>query len=207
MRDENLGVSLADKKRDTTYCVPLALCETRIGSGLAVAEIFDVTVGAEPHVVGEVPAIVIRVLVDHDLIGAPIPSIAEGKVNRSDGEVETAEPEALSTAASNAPHVALAETAIEVAVLPGMIQMIVGIVAAGIVADPFVVGVDVRSVGMAILVDIFWWCRMLFRLGRSRAMRRNVASADAVNGRRRSLRMFFLRESRNRTDEKQGQNS
>ncbi len=112
----------------------------------------------------------IRIFVDHDLIGAPVPAVAEGKVSGSDGEVETAEPEAFSIAAFNAPHVAFAEAAGEVTVLPGMIEMIVRIIAAGIVADPLVVGVDVRSVGVAIFVDVFWWCRMLYRLGWSRAM-------------------------------------
>jgi hypothetical protein len=200
LRYENLEVSLVgQKKRDTSNRVPLALRETRIGTGLAVAEVLDVDIGTKPNVISEVPAIVIRILVDHDLIGAPVPGIAESEVHGSDGEVETAKPEALSIAAGNAPYVALAETAVEVAVLPGMIQVIVRIIGAGIVADPFIVGVNVRSIGMAIFVDVFWWRRMLFRLGGSRAMRWNVATAYAVNGRRRSRRMFFLRESRNRT--------
>jgi hypothetical protein len=166
-----------------------------------------VDVGAKPHVVGEVPAIMIRVLIDYDLIGSPVPAIAEGKVDGSDGEIETAKPESLSIAASNVPYMAFAEATGEVPVLPRMIQMIVGIIAAGIVADPSIVGVNMRSVGMAIFVDVFWWCRMLHGLGWSRSMRRNVAPADAVNRRRRGRRMLFLRESRNRTDQEQGKNS
>ena len=155
---ENFEVCLAgQKKRDTANRVPLAVRETQIRSGLAIAEILDVDVGAKPHVVGEVPAIVIRIFVDHDLIGSPVPAIAEGKVNGSDGEVETAEPEALSIAASNAPHMAFAESAGEVTVLPRMFEVIVRIIAARIVANPLVVGVNVRSVGMAIFVDVFWW--------------------------------------------------
>jgi hypothetical protein len=142
---------------------------------------------------------VIRILVDHDLIGAPVPVIAEAELRGSDGEVETAEPEALAIAALNAPYMAFAEAAGEVPMLPRMIQMIVGIVAAGIVADPLIVGVNVRSVGMAIFVDVFWRCRMLNRLGWSRPMRGNMTSSDAVNGRRSFV--FFLRESRNRTDQ------
>ena len=157
-------------------------------------------VGAQPNVVGEIPAVVVRIFIDHDLIGAPIPGIAEGEVNGSDGEIETAEPEALSIATCNAPHVAFAEAAGEVPVLPGMIEMIVRIIGAGIVADPLVVSVNVRSVGMAIFVDVFWWCRMLHRLGWSRPMRRNVTAADVVS-RWRSRWVFFLRESRNRTDQ------
>jgi len=40
--------------------------------------------------------------------------------------------------------------------LPGMIEVIVRIVAAGIVADPLAVGADVMSVGMAGLVGHRW---------------------------------------------------
>jgi hypothetical protein len=100
---------------------------------------------------------------------------------------------------------AFTEAAGEVPMLPGMIQMIVRVIRAGIVADPLIVGVDVRGVGVAIFVGVFWRCRMLNRLGWSRPMRRNVASTDAVNGRRSFV--FFLRESRNRTDQEQGKNS
>jgi hypothetical protein len=173
---------------------------------LTISQKFDMDVSSQPDVVSKIPAVVVGILVDHDLIRAPVPSIAEGEVNGSDCEVETAEPKALSIATGNTPNVALTESAVEVAVLPGMIEVIVRIIGAGIVADPFIVGVDVRGVGMAIFVDVFWWCRMLHRFGWSRAMRRNVASADALNGRRRR-RMFFLRESGNRTDQKQCKNS
>jgi hypothetical protein len=89
--------------------------------------------------------------------------------------------------------VASAEAAREVPVFPRMIEMIVCIIWAGIVADPLVVGVNVRSVGMAIFVDVFWWFRMLHGFGWGWAMSRDVASTHAVNGRRRSRRMLFLR--------------
>jgi hypothetical protein len=45
------------------------------------------------------------------------------------------------------------------AMLPGMIDVVVGIIAAGIVADPFVVGVDVGGVGVAVLVVKSLWLR------------------------------------------------
>jgi hypothetical protein len=34
--------------------------------------------------------------------------------------------------------------------------MIVGIIAAGVVADPFAVGVNVRRFGVALFIGIFW---------------------------------------------------
>jgi hypothetical protein len=83
--------------------------------------------------------------------------------------------------------------------LPGMIEMIVRIIGARIVADPLIVGVYVRSVGMAVFVYVFWRCRMLHRLGWSRTMRRNVTSADAVNRRRRSGRVLAREQEQNRS--------
>ncbi len=52
----------------------------------------------------------------------------------------------------DAPDVRLAETAGEVSMLPGTVEMVVGIVAAGIVSDPLAVGVGVRDIGMSGLV-------------------------------------------------------
>lgn len=74
----------------------------------------------------------------------------------------------------------------EATMFPRMIEVIVRIIAAGIVADPFVVGVDVRSIGMALLVRVFCgggrgvrrfaaWCAAMISLGRRRAFRRNVS--------------------------------
>jgi hypothetical protein len=46
-----------------------------------------------------------------------------------------------------------AESAVPVAVLPGVVQVIVGVVRAAIMADP-VIAVDVRDIGMAGLVGV-----------------------------------------------------
>jgi len=113
-----------------------------------------VDVSAEAHVVGEVPAVMVWVVVDHDLVGAPTPVVAEAVVSGGHTEIETAEPEALAVATFDAPHVAFADASSEVAMLPGMIKVIVGIIAAGIVAYPLIVGVNVRSFGVAGSVGI-----------------------------------------------------
>jgi hypothetical protein len=92
--------------------------------------------------------------------------------------------------------------------LPGMIKMIVGIVAAGIVAYPLIVGMNVRSFGVASSVGIFCSllrCRVWLRPGRSRTVSGEVPSADAF--RRRSSSVSFLCESRNGTDQEQTKNS
>ena len=111
-------------------------------------------VSAEADVVGEVPAVMVRVVVDYDLVGAPGPVVAEGVVSGGRTEIETAEPEALAVATFDAPRVALADASGEAAMLPGMIKVIVGIIAAGIVAYPLIVGVNVRSFGVAGSVGI-----------------------------------------------------
>src|ERR1700722_4800573 len=150
----------------------------------------------------------VRVVVDHDLVGAPLPVAAEAVVSRGHVKIETAEPEALAVAAFDAPHVALADASGEAAMLPGMIKVVVGIIAAGIVAYPLVVGVNVRSFGVAGPVGIFWslWrCTVLWRPRRSRTARGDVPSADAVS--RRTSFVFFLCESRKGTDQEQTKNS
>jgi hypothetical protein len=89
--------------------------------------------------------------------------------------------------------VALADASGEVAMLPGMIKVIVGIIATGIVAYPLIVGMNVRSFGVAGFVGIFWslWrCPVWLRPGRSRTVSGDVPSADVL--RRRSSSVFFL---------------
>jgi hypothetical protein len=96
-----------------------------------------VDVGAEPDVVGEVPADVIGIIVDDDFVRIPEPAVTEANIVGSHGEVEAAEPEASGAAAREMPDVATTDTAGEAAMLPRMIQMVVGVVTAGIMAYPF----------------------------------------------------------------------
>src|SRR5271167_1459087 len=57
------------------------------------SEIHDMDVGSEAHVVGQVPAIVVRILVDNDVVAGPIPITAESKVDRGNAPVPSAKPE------------------------------------------------------------------------------------------------------------------
>jgi hypothetical protein len=111
-----------------------------------------VDVGAQSYVVGEVPAIVIRIFIDHDIVAVPEPVAAEAQVKGSDVEVEASEPEAVGTTSGKMPDVAAPEAAGEAAVLPGMIEMKTGVVSSVLVPDPLPVVVDVWGFGMAFMV-------------------------------------------------------
>lgn len=165
-------------------------------------------VGAEANVIGEVPADVVGIFVDDDLVGIPEPIAAEAEVGRSNAEIEAVEPEAGRAAAGEMPDMAFAEAAGEVAMLPRLIKMVVGIVGARIVADPFAVGVNVRSFGVAGFVGIVG----LFGRGLTRrslhgrgTFFRNIAVADVL-GLRSGMLAFFLRESRKRTEQEHCKN-
>lgn len=64
------------------------------------AEVLDVNVGAEARVVGEVPADVIGIVVDHDVIRSPVPVAAVVEVVGRYAEVESAKPETTRAAAA-----------------------------------------------------------------------------------------------------------
>jgi len=134
-----------------------------------------VDVGAESRVVGEVPAVMVGIFVDHDLVAVPEPVTAQGKIKGGDAESEAAKPEAVGTASANAPYMAAAEATGESAMFPGMIEVEAGIVSPGIVPDPFSVVVDVRSFWVAFAVAI--------GLGRG-------SGRCATNGRRPCLGMY-----------------
>ena len=92
------------------------------------AEVLHVDVGSQANVVGKVPANVIRIIVEDDLIGGPIPVAAVADVIGRYAEVESAEPEAARTASAETPDVSAANLTGKVSVLPGMVEMIVRIV-------------------------------------------------------------------------------
>ena len=184
----------------------------------AVAEVLDVAVGAEADVVGEIPAVVVGIFEDGDLVSGPVPIVAKGVISRRDAEIEASEPETRPIAAGDAPNVAAAEATGEAAVFPGMIEVIVGIIAAGVMTDPLAVGMDVRSFGMALFVGVFCRRRLfaarcvvrsLVRnsLGGRRAVTRYVAVTDVFGLWRGMLSAFSLRESWNGAEQKQSKKS
>ena len=78
---------------------------------LTHAQIVHVNVGAESGVIGEIAAIMIRVLIDRDWIAVPQPVRAEAVVVRDDTEIEVVEPETFPGPALEMKHMAPTEAA------------------------------------------------------------------------------------------------
>jgi hypothetical protein len=118
---------------------------------------------------------VVGVLVDDDLVTAPQPIVAEGIVVWCDAEVESAEPETLSSPAFEPEDVVAAETAGEAAVLPRVIEVVVSIAAAGIMSEPPAVLVHVGDVRVAGHIDL-----SPLRSGRRRTVLGYETAAEGV---------------------------
>jgi hypothetical protein len=159
----------AARSTRTAVCVCRPQTQTR---GSLCAEIHHVNVGTQPDVIGKVPSYVVGIFIDHDLIRIPEPVIAEANVKGRYAEIETPEPESARSASCKPPDVTTAKAACKVAVLPGVVEMVVRIVAAGTVADPMIAfRVNVGCVRMA----------GLFRVS---LLRRCSGAGSAMNGRR-----------------------
>jgi hypothetical protein len=141
-----------------------------------------VDVRAEPYVICKIPTVVVRVLIDHDLIGIPEPVIAVSEIVLGDAKIKAAEPETARASSDNPPDVAATEASGKPSVLPGMIQMIVDIVTPSIVADPSIVlDINVRSRRMTGPIgDTGFDRRRRMRWGfvSGRAVRGNVSAAN-----------------------------
>ncbi len=110
-------------------------------------------VRAQPGVIGQVPTVMVRIVVDHDLVAIPEPAVAEVIFERGDLKVEAVEPEALHAPSPEPEDMAAPDAAREASMLPGMIEVIVRIGGAGIMSDPgVVVCMDVRGIRMRRLV-------------------------------------------------------
>jgi hypothetical protein len=150
-----------------------------------------VNVGAQPDVVSEIPAFVIGVFVDHDIVAIPEPVAGIVKVKRGDAEVIAAKPETAGIASLNAPPVSTAEATVEAAVLPGVIDVEAVVFAPTPVSDPFAVAVDVRGFGMAfpvvvgtprlvVMIFTMFFTSLLLRMIGRRPVAGNVSAANVV---------------------------
>jgi hypothetical protein len=120
------------------------------------SEIRDVNVISQPHVVGEVPANVVIVLINYDLVGIPQPAISEAKIVWGNAEEEAVKPEALRASAYETEYMAMAKAARKVPMLPGMIEMVVGIITTRVMPDPVAVGVNVLGISSVVIECAVW---------------------------------------------------
>src|SRR5579863_8932709 len=93
-------------------------------------------IGSQADVIREIPARMVRIVVDDDIVRVPEPAVAVPHVIGRNAPVPVVEPESPRAAAAQMPYMARAEAAAKAAMLPGMVQMKVRVVAAGVVADP-----------------------------------------------------------------------
>jgi hypothetical protein len=116
-------------------------------------EIHDVSIDSQPNVIGQVPAVMVGVGIDHDVVAIPEPVVGIVIVVRRNLGEEAADVESVAVPTVKAPDVLLTDPARKASVFPRMIEMIVGIVASGIVSHPLIVfRVDVRGFGMTLLI-------------------------------------------------------
>ena len=136
------------------------------------SEVLHVNVSSQPRVVGEIPAVMVGIFVDHDLVAIPEPVGGQCQVKRGNAESPSVKPETARTASADVPHVAASEAAGETAVLKGMIKVETGIIASSVMPYPGAVVVDVWG---------FWVAGVIMKTG-SRVGNRSVTSRRTMLG-------------------------
>jgi hypothetical protein len=115
-----------------------------------------VTISAQTDIVGKVPPYVIRIVVDYDIVTVPVPIAAVVNIIGRDREEKSANIESVRSTAPQTPYMLRPNPAVEVAVFPGMIQVVMRIGATGVVSHPVVIfSVNVRSFRVARLIVEF----------------------------------------------------
>lgn len=126
---------------------------TDIAQFRLAAQVFDVGVSSQSRIVSQIPARMIGIFIDHDLIACPVPVGDDVVVVRGDIPVEIVEPETARAATRKHPYVIASKTAGKVPVSPRIIEVIMRITPAAVVSNPAIVArVDVGNFGMAMLV-------------------------------------------------------
>ena len=111
-------------------------------------------VDAESHVVGQIPADVVGIVVDDDIIAIPVPAIAIRHIEWRHVEIKSVEPEPVRATSAESPNMAGADSAFEATMLPWMVQMEACIAAPFRMTHPFAIFVDVWSVRVSLTIAI-----------------------------------------------------
>jgi hypothetical protein len=169
-------------------------------SPVLLAQVLDMDVSAEAHVIRQVPTIVIGIVIKHDVVTVPQPVAAEGEIERRYAEKEAAETETPRASSGEPKHVVAADASRKVTVLKRMIQMIVRVVSAAVVAHPCSIVVNVRRARMAFLIrdvrgrSMGWSCSMRSRGRRTGCWRMRGTAANGVTA---ATSASMLRKCRN----------
>lgn len=151
---------------------------------IELPQVHNVYVCAQPNVVGQIPADVVRIVIDDDVVAVPIPIAAITHIVGCNREEKAANAEAPRAAAAQSPYVAATDSSREATVLPRMVEVIMHVRSAGIVPDPTVVlGMHVWCLRMALFVGkcapLSGRRPMRGRVHRGRPMCRNVPAAHS----------------------------
>src|SRR5579863_433605 len=133
----------------SSCCSAAFRCSSCMVRPLIGSVIHHVNVGAESWVVRQIPAVVIRIFEDRDGVAIPVPIVDKTVIVRGYVEVKSTEPETIPISPAKLEHMPASKTAREAAVLEGPVHLIMRIVPARVMADPFIVAVDVRSLRMS----------------------------------------------------------
>ena len=82
----------------------------------------------QPDVVSQIPAVVIGILIDHDIVGTPVPIVAVVEIIFGNRKIEAAEPEPARAPSFDSKHMSSPEAAVKSPVLKGVIDMVVRVV-------------------------------------------------------------------------------
>src|SRR5665647_3825073 len=105
----------------------------------SISQVLDVSVRAEPRIVCQIPAGMVGVLVDHDLIAAPVPALDDGVIVRGDVPVIITKPEAFPVSSRHHEYMLRSKATGEASVCPRLIEAEIPIVGATIMSDPLIV--------------------------------------------------------------------
>ena len=162
----------------------------------------------------------VRVIVDHDLITIPEPIIAEGVIGLGNTEEESAKPKTRWTSSPKAEDMTPADAARKSPMFERPVDVVPGIIAARVVADPLIVCVNVGSfwmsrfirkttalrrgglLGSLRLLGAGWLlgAGRLLGVGRRRTVRRDVSAANTMHITTTLLAAPFLSNSRDGND-------
>ena len=133
---------------------------------LLATHILHVGISPKPRVIGQIPAFMIRVVIDHNLILIPQPSIGKPIVIRSYTKVEAIEPEPSRPATAQPPAMIRPKPTHKPAMLIRVIQVIMRIATPRVMSNPILTPIPPIHMGSirmsALIAEV-----MIFMLLRS----------------------------------------